>query len=59
MTSYAMELLARERIKERLQEAERERLARMVAATPKRGRPWRARMTLTLVRRLARVAEAS
>jgi len=59
MTNYGMELLVRERIRERMQEAERERLVRAVAPGSRRGRPWRARVALAVARRLTRVAEAS
>jgi hypothetical protein len=46
-------------IQERMRDAERERLARSVAAKPKIDPPWHARLTLAVVRRLAGVAEAS
>jgi hypothetical protein len=62
---YATELVAREWMRERLREAERERLARLAApqrqrdTARKRGLPWHARLTLAIGRRLGRVAEAS
>jgi hypothetical protein len=59
MTGYAMEILAKERITERLHEAERDRLARSVAREPARGLPWPARLTLAVARRRSPVAEAS
>lgn len=58
MTSYMTELIVRERIRERLVEAESERLARL-ARRPGRGRSWHPALTLAAVRRLMRVAAAS
>lgn len=54
-----MELLVRELIRERMEEAARERLVRSAAIEREPGRPWRARLTHGIVRRLGRVAEAS
>jgi len=59
MTGYAMELLAKERITERLHEADRDRLALAVKTGQKRGRTWHARLTLAVARRRTPVAEAS
>jgi hypothetical protein len=56
---HETELFARELIRERLKEAERGRIARPAAIDRERGRPWRARLTRAIVRRLGRVAEAS
>jgi hypothetical protein len=58
MMSYMTEMSARERMQERLQEAARERLARVGTVTPRRGRPVRVGWTITLVRRLVRLGEA-
>jgi hypothetical protein len=57
MTSYAMEILAKQRMQERQREADRDRLARAVAKGG--GRPWHARLALALARRRLPVAEAS
>jgi hypothetical protein len=59
MTNYGIEQLAKQRIDERLHEADRERMARTASTRPDGGRPWRERLTVALVRRLNRVAEAS
>jgi hypothetical protein len=59
MTGYATEFLAKERINERLREADRDRLARAVAGGSKHGRAWHARLSLAVARRRTPVAEAS
>jgi hypothetical protein len=58
MMNHGIEQLARQRISERLGEAERGRLARAVPAEPKFRRSWPERLTLSVVRRLSHVAEA-
>jgi hypothetical protein len=57
MTGYAMEFLAKERINERLREADQERLARAVASGSKRGRAWHARLSLGVAGRRFPVAQ--
>jgi hypothetical protein len=59
MNSYGMEVFAEERRREALEEAEIRRLLRAAEPEPTRGRPWRARLALAVVRRLARVATAT
>jgi hypothetical protein len=59
MTGYAMEFLARERMNERLREADRDRLARAVATRPNGGRSWHTRLRLAVARRRIQVAVAS
>ena len=62
---YATELVAREWIRQRLDEAERERLGRPAPTEEPRDndrgpdRPWRSRLTLAIGRRLGRAAGAS
>lgn len=58
MTNHGMEYLARERVGDRLHEAERGRLARAVPAKRKLGGSWPAKLTLLVAHRLTRVAEA-
>ena len=58
MTSYMTELIVRERMRERLAEAESERLARL-AHRPGRDHSWHPALTLAAVRRLMRVAATS
>jgi len=65
MIDFERQLIARQRIQERLQDADRERmagLARMVSrqqvGRPAAG-PWRARIAVAIARRLARAAQAS
>ena len=64
-SGYAVELVAREWMRQRLEEAERERLVRPLPTEEPRGddrgsgRPWRSRLTLAIGRRLGRAAEAS
>ena len=59
MSSYATEILARQRMRELLEEADRERLATAVATGRRRGRRWHAMVNLAFTRRIFRVAEAS
>jgi hypothetical protein len=59
MTGYAMEFLVKERVQERLREADRNRSARAIATVSKRGLPWHARLTLAVARLRSPVAEAS
>jgi hypothetical protein len=58
MFGYGMEIYARERYRELVQEAQRERLVRVVRVESKATQPWRARFALA-VRRLARAAQAA
>ena len=58
MFTYGMEIYAKERYRELLQEAQRERLVRVVRAESQAGQQWRARFALA-VRRLARAAQAA
>jgi hypothetical protein len=62
MIDFERQLIVRQRMRERLQEAEHERMVRMARPKPvgrPDGRPWRARIAIAIVRRLARVAQAS
>jgi len=59
MTGYAMEILAKQRMRELLEEADRERLATAVAIRPNGGRPWHIRLWLAVARRRIQVAVAS
>ncbi len=59
MTGYAMEMLAKERMQDRLREADRDRLARAVATRRQRGRPWHSTLSLAITRRRIPLAEAS
>ena len=59
MSSYATEILARQRMRELLEEADRERSATAVATGRTRGRRWHATVNLGFTRRIFRVAEAS
>ena len=62
MIDFERQLIVRQRMQERLQEAEHERMARLARRKPvgrPDARPWRARLAVAIVRRLARVAEAS
>jgi hypothetical protein len=59
MSSYAMEILARQRMNERLREADRDRLARAVATRRRSGRPWHTRLSLAVAGWWFPVAEAS
>lgn len=65
MIEVERQLIVRRRMHERLQEAENERMAgiarmarRKQAGSPD-ARPWQARIAIAIVRRLARVAQAS
>ena len=59
--SYETEIVVARRIRDRMDEAASERMARTFAEQPipVAGRPWHARLTVAVVRRLARVAAAS
>jgi hypothetical protein len=57
--SYATEIIVGRRIRDRMQEAEGERLASAVAARPETEQPWHTRLTLAVVRRFVCAAEAS
>ncbi|HLO36642.1 MAG TPA: hypothetical protein VK194_11185 [Candidatus Deferrimicrobium sp.] len=57
--SYETEVVARDRIRERLLEAERERMARPRKAARAAAAPRHARIGIALVRRLTRMAQAS
>lgn len=64
MIDFERQLIVRQRMQERLQEAENERLARMARRKPVDRpdvRTWQARIStvVAFVRRLARVAQAS
>jgi hypothetical protein len=59
MTGYEMELRVRDRMQALRAEADSARLARIAAPAPKRGRSWRPKLSLALVRHLVRVAQAS
>ena len=65
MIDIERQLIVRQRMQERLQEAENERLAGMARMARRKqdgrpdARPWRARIALAIVRRLARAAQAS
>ena len=59
MSSYATEILARQRMHELLEEADRERMTTAVATGRRRGQRWHATVNLAFTRRLFRVAEAS
>lgn len=58
MTGYTMELFARAVAQDRLHEAEEERLVRLSRQSRTSGRPWHARMTVAVTRRLIRLPEA-
>lgn len=59
MNSYTMELYAKERYRELLREAASERLIGTATVERAPARPWRARLTLAVVRRLTRVVGAA
>ncbi len=59
MTGYAMELLGTERLQELRHEADGGRLMKTTAVERQPARPWRARLTLAVVRRLKRVGAAA
>ena len=65
MNDVERQLIVRQRMQERLQEADNERMARMArTAREKRvggpdARPWQRRIAIAIVRRLSRVAQAS
>jgi hypothetical protein len=59
MTGYAMELLGTERLRELRHEATGDRLIRSAAVARRPARPWRARLTLAVVRRFTRVGGAA
>ena len=59
MNGYAMEVIARERMRELLDEADCRRMLRKPAAEPREARPWRARLSLAVGRRPAGVADAT
>ena len=63
MTSYATEILVRELMRQRLRDAEHERLARTARARHESARSWRGRLTLRGIRwpggAAAQVATAS
>jgi hypothetical protein len=62
MFDVERQLIVRQRMQERQREAETERLARMAGQKPVQRpdvRPWRARIAIAIVRRLARVAQTS
>lgn len=60
MTNYGLEIVARQRVQERLADAERRRLAERLAVEPKRRLRGTGTLTLSVFRRLvARVAGAS
>ena len=58
MMNHGMEYLARERVGDRLHEAERGRVSRTIPAKRKLGGSWPAKLTLLVTHRLTRVAEA-
>ena len=58
MSSYATEIMARQRIHALLEEADRERLA-TVATGRRSDRRWHATLNLAITRRISPVAEAS
>ena len=59
MNNHGMEFLAYERMHDRLQEAERARLARLAAKPSRDGRAAHVRRGVTIAHRLARVAAAA
>jgi hypothetical protein len=59
LTGYVVEELARAMVREMLEQAERDRLARRAGAEARTRRPWRIASSLDAVRRLARVGGAS
>jgi chromosome segregation and condensation protein ScpB len=62
MIDFERQLVVRQRMQERLQEAENERMARMARRKPvgrPEVRPMRGRIAIAIVRRLARMAQAS
>ena len=60
MISYTTELDVKQRINERLREAEQERLAKLATELPAEDRPsWRTKVSLAVARRFARAGGAA
>jgi signal transduction protein with GAF and PtsI domain len=58
MFGYGMDVYAKERYQDLLEEAARERLVRVDKGDAKASQPWRARFAI-VVRRLARAAQSA